>query len=77
MPWERLDLSVLNVAALFLVKRPSGDAALDCSESLAARWAGLNEPEPRRLDSVELLAGDRGVARLEESSPAVSGMVGM
>lgn len=74
MPWERLDLSVLIVAALFLVKRTGGDACLDCSESLAGRWAGLNEP--RRLDSVELLAGDRGVARLEESSPAISGMIG-
>lgn len=72
-PWERVDLSVSNIAALFLVKRPGGEPTLHCSESLAERRVGLNEPQ--RLDSVELLAGDRGVARLVESSAAISGIV--
>lgn len=62
---------MLNVAALFLVKRPGGYAALG-SESLTERPAGLNEL--LRLVSVERLTGDPVAANVAAARPADSGI---
>jgi len=49
--------SVFSDAARFLVKRVRGEMGACCSRRLCFR-------EPRRLESVEMLIGDRGVSRL-------------
>jgi hypothetical protein len=73
MIWGRFALSVFSVAALFLVKRTGGELGVNRSASLSGRWADLSEP--RRLDSVEMLADDRGVPKLEEPWLDMSGMM--
>lgn len=73
MIWGRFALSVLSVAALFLVKRTGGELGVRGSASRSGRRDGLSEP--RRLDSVETLAEDRGVPKLEEPWLDMSGMM--
>jgi hypothetical protein len=49
-------------AALFRVKRWSGECIVGGSNGFSGRTCFR---EPRRLESVEMLTGDRGVCRLE------------
>jgi hypothetical protein len=65
--------SVFSVAALFLVKRTGGELGVGGSGSFSGRRDCLNEP--RGLDSVEQLAGDRGASKLGERIPPLSGMM--
>jgi hypothetical protein len=69
----RFALSVFSVAALFLVKRTGGELGVGGSGSSSGGWDCLDEP--RGLDSVEQLAGDRGASKLEERMPPISGMM--
>jgi hypothetical protein len=71
MSWERLDRPLLNVAALFLVKRPGGETSLNLLGS--GRWSGLNEPH--LLNSLVRFSGDWGATKIEEPSSVVSAMV--
>ncbi len=55
-------LSVFDDAARFLVKRVCGELGVGGSECFSERTCFI---EPRRLESVEMLTGDRGVTKFE------------
>lgn len=67
-------LSVFSDAARFRVKRVIGE--LDLGPGGLKPPSGLAcFDEPRRLDSVEMLTGDRGVSKFDVAPSIVSGMM--
>jgi hypothetical protein len=69
-----LTLSAFNEAARFRVHRVIEELELGVGSSEPfSGYTGFDEP--RRLDSVEMLTGDRGVSKLDGSPLAVSDMM--
>lgn len=65
---------MLSEATRFRVKRATGELELGVGGSEPfSGWTGFDEP--CRLDSVEMLTGDRGVSNFDGSPSTVFGMV--